>query len=134
MSNSRTTNRKLRTNKHIRLILSPIIFPFAKQVHVGDSFRVDAIIKTKNVNYVILVISFESEFLQLVNSPQKIELIPTASYKSEVGWLIRALKPTDNTTVSVRAEADSLSQVAEFSFCIKSSDSHSRIGDVNEVL
>lgn len=104
-----------------------------KDLHMGDVFRIGALITTKNVSQAVAFISFEQEFIQLVDSPREIEL-GAGSYEIEAEWLLRALQPTRGTTIRVECKADDVPQVIEFPLHILPSDEGAEDGETNEAI
>jgi hypothetical protein len=104
-----------------------------KDLHMGDVFRIGALITTKNVSHAVAFISFEQEFIQLVDSPREIEL-GAGSYEIEAEWLLRALQPTRGTTIRVECKADDVPQVIEFPLHILPSDEGAEDGETNEAI
>jgi hypothetical protein len=92
-----------------------------KDLYTGDVFRIGVLITAKNVGQTVVLISFEPELVQLVDSPREVEL-ESGSYEIEAEWLLKALKATSGTTIKVECKADDMPQIVEFPLRIMSSD------------
>lgn len=97
--------------RSVRLILISAPAP-TDQLRVGEVFRISALVRAQNVSRVKVSINFEPEFVQLVDSPQEIELRASA-YDETVEWLVRALSPTTCTSITLNAWGNGIPQVAE---------------------
>ena len=101
--------------------------PFDNDLHTGDVFRIGVQITVKNVTQTMAFISFEPEFVQLVDSPREVEL-GAGSFEMETAWLLRAVQPTKATTIRVECKADDMPQVSEFPVRILLSDKYPKAG------
>ena len=126
------SNFQSHKNRSVRLTLisAPAL---DKWLHTGDVFRIGVLITAKNVGQTMAFISFEPEFVQLVDSPREVEL-GAGSYEIEAEWLLRALKPTTGTTIRVECKADDMPQTVEFPLRILPSDECSQTGETNETF
>ena len=111
--------------RSVRMVLSSAP-ALNKALHMGDIFKIGARITTKNVSQTVAFINFEHEFIQLVDSPRKIEL-GAGSYEVEAEWLLRASQPTRGTTIRIECKADDAPQVIEFP-----RDEEAEDGETNE--
>lgn len=118
--------------RFVRMVLSSAP-ALDKDLHMGDVFRIGALITTKNVSRAVAFISFEQEFIQLVDSPREIEF-GAGSYKVEAEWLLRTLQPTRGTTIRVECRADDVPQVIEFPLNILPGDEGSEDGETYEAI
>ena len=118
--------------RFVRMVLSSAP-ALDKDLHMGDVFRIGALITAKNVSQTVAFINFEQEFIQLVDSPRKVEL-GAGSYEIEAEWLLRALKSTTGTTIRVECKADDMPQDVEFSLRILPSYGCSKTGESNETI
>ncbi len=116
----------------IRMVLSSAP-ALDKELHTGDVFKIGVLITAKNVGRTMASISFEPDFVQLVDSPRKVEL-GAGSYEVEAEWLLRALQPTRGTTIRVECKADDVPQVIEFPLHILPGDEGAEDGKTNEAI
>ena len=126
------SNLQSHTNRFVRLTLisAPAL---DKGLHTGDVFRIGVLITAKSVGQTTAFITFEPEFVQLVDSPREVEL-GAGSYEIEAEWLLRALKSTTGTTIRVECKADDMPQAVEFPLRILPSDGCSETGESNETI
>ena len=110
----------------VRMVLSSAP-PLDNDLHTGDVFRIGVQITVKNVAQTMAFISFEPEFVQLVDSPREVEL-GAGSFERETEWLLRAVQPTKGTTIRVECKADDMPQVSEFTVRILPSDKYPEAG------
>ena len=132
-----TDSIKIRVSGHsmerfIKMVLSSAP-ALDKDLHTGDVFKIGVLITAKNVGQTMAFISFEPEFVQLVDSPREVEL-GAGSYEIEAEWLLRALKPTTGTTIRVECKADDMPQSVEFPLRILPSDECSESGETSETI
>jgi hypothetical protein len=118
--------------RFVRMVLSSAP-TLDKELHTGEIFRIGVLITTKNVSQAVVFLSFELEFIQLVDSPREIEL-GAGSYEIETEWLLKALQQTKGTTIRVECRADDIPQVIEFPLCILPSDEGAEDGETDEAI
>lgn len=116
----------------VRMVLSSTP-ALDKDLHTGDVFRIGVLITTKNVSQTTAFISFEPEFIQLVDSPRNVEL-GAGSFEIETEWLLRAVQPTKGTTIRVECRADDTPQVVELPLHILPGDEWSEDRETNETI
>jgi hypothetical protein len=112
--------------RFVRMVLSSAP-PLDNDLHTGDVFRIGVRITVKNVAQTMAFISFEPEFVQLVDSPREVEL-GAGSFEIETEWLLRAVQPTKGTKIRVECNADDMPQVSEFTVRILPSDKYPEAG------
>jgi len=118
--------------RFLRMVLSSAPL-FDTDLHTGDVFRVGIQITVKNVAQTTAFISFEPEFVQLVDSPREVEL-GAGSFEMETAWLLRAVQPTKATTIRVECRADDMPQLCEFTVGILPKDEYPQAGKNNAVI